>query len=116
MIDAYVLGRPMPSSSSFRVRAASLYRVGGCVLWPFGSSSTHVRLSPTATAGNKVSRSANSASGSSDPSTYARRYPGNSTERPPAWKSASPASTTIARRRPRASAIWLATVRFQIRS
>ena len=34
MIDAYVLGRPMPRSSSALVSAASLKRAGGWVVWP----------------------------------------------------------------------------------
>ena len=34
MIEAYVLGRPMPRSSSAAVSAASLNRAGGCVVWP----------------------------------------------------------------------------------
>ena len=35
---------------------------------------------------------------------------------PPAWNTALSISTVIVVRKPRASVIWLATVRFQIRS
>ena len=53
----------MPISSNARVSAASLYRLGGCVVWLFGSNEVHRRVSPTETAGSTASRSARSASG-----------------------------------------------------
>ena len=36
MMDANVLGRPIPFSSSVRVNDASVNRAGGCVVWLFG--------------------------------------------------------------------------------
>ena len=38
MIEAYVDGRPMPRSSSAFTSVASVYRGGGVVEWPCGSS------------------------------------------------------------------------------
>ena len=47
MIEAYVLGRPMPISSSERVSVASVNRAGGCVVWLLGSSSRQASDSST---------------------------------------------------------------------
>ena len=47
MMLAYVLGRPMPSASSLRTSVASVYRAGGLVSWPTGSSSLQARPSPS---------------------------------------------------------------------
>ena len=42
MIEAYVLGRPMPRSSRAAVSEASLNRAGGCVVWSLAISSRQV--------------------------------------------------------------------------
>jgi len=97
------------------------------VLCDPGSKAVPSIASPTASAGSTTSRSASSASGSSCPSTYARRKPGKAMTRPLAVSSAStPASTGASRGMvpasrtwalvPVASAICEATVRFQMRS
>ncbi len=120
-IEAYVDGRPTPSSSSRLIKLASVNRAGGAVLWPLGSSSSAVRVSPAASSGSRRSRSSSSASGSSLPSTYARRNPGKVITLPVAANSAScpelavPPSRTLTDC-PIASDIWEATVRCQMSS
>ena len=69
MIDAYVDGRPMPSSSSRLTSEASVYRAGGWVVWPTGSIAGSGSCWPTVRSGSTRSRSSRSASGSSEPST-----------------------------------------------
>ena len=46
MIEAYVLGRPMPISSSVRISEASLNRAGACVTCSFGVNSRQASGSP----------------------------------------------------------------------
>ena len=48
MIEAYVLGRPMPSASSVRISVASVNRAGGCVSCEMASSSRQASSSPVA--------------------------------------------------------------------
>ena len=75
MIEAYVLGRPIPSSSSVLTSVASVSRAGG-VVWCSSASIDFARASsPSLTGGRIVSLSLSAASGSSDPSTYARKNP-----------------------------------------
>ena len=84
------------------------------------AASAAATASPTRQAGSTVSWSSSSATGSSLPSTYARRNPAKSIVFPVAVKMAvSPAasaenSTVVFRTR--ASVIWDAIVRFQISS
>jgi hypothetical protein len=118
-IEAYVEGRPMPSSSSFLTRLASVYRGGGDVSWPFATGSDGVSAWPSASCGRRSS-SLSASRSSSRPSSYAARKPRtvmtvplaeNCASRPPA---ASPTTTVAVE--PVASTIWEATVRRQMRS
>ena len=47
MMEAYVDGRPMPRSSRALTSDASVYRAGGEVEWPSGSSEVASTFSPT---------------------------------------------------------------------
>ena len=118
MIEAYVLGRPMPISSSARVSEASLNRAGGCVVWLLGSSSRHVqRLADRRRSGS--TRVLVGQFGLRIVAAFdVRPQVAGEVDRLAAdlEHARRPPSIVIVMRRPRASAIWLATVRFQIRS
>ena len=124
IVEAYVEGRPIPRSSRAFTRLASVNRGGGLVSWPATSRSRTSSRSPTVIAGSRrsASRSASEDTRSSSrPSSYAARNPRNVMTVPLAENSATRASDAVAASRtdavePRASAIWLATVRFQISS
>ncbi len=69
MIEAYVDGRPMPSSSIALTSDASVYRAGGWVLWPSASSASALSAWPLTRFGSRRSASSASASSSSEDST-----------------------------------------------
>ena len=73
MIDAYVDGRPIPSSSSVFTSDASVYRGGGCVKCCSGRTSS-IRSSCSAVSSGSIV-SASSSGPSSRPSKYTRRNP-----------------------------------------
>ena len=68
-IDAYVDGRPMPSSSSALISDASVKRGGGCVKCWRGSSVMSRSVSPSVSSGIGRSVSSSTASFSSRLST-----------------------------------------------
>ena len=87
MIAAYVDGRPIPRSSSALTSVASVNRAGGLVACPSASSERACSSCPTCSAGRR--RSSSSSLGSSLPSSYALRKPGNVITVPEAANSAS---------------------------
>ncbi len=120
-IEAYVDGRPMPRSSSALTSDGSVYRAGGCVVCPFGSSSTASTRWPWTSRGSRRSASSASPASSSTASTYARRKPGKLIVLPDAPNSATSPDPAVPDSRsdtvwPRASAICEAMVRRQISS
>src|SRR5437763_17217720 len=121
-IEAYVDGRPMPSSSSALTRLASVYRGGGLVLCPSGESSAALIAWSWLRRGRRDSASSATppASESTD-STYALRKPAKVIVRPDAANvHSSPVDAVPVIRTesvvPFASAIWEAMVRCQISS
>ncbi|MNN57910.1 hypothetical protein D3C81_1729250 [compost metagenome] len=87
-VGAYVLGRPIPSSSSVLTRRASVYRGGGWVKCCLGSMSCFTKSSPAFSGGKNFS---SSVVPSSLPSTYTFMNPGKETLEPTALKIAVPA-------------------------
>ena len=106
----------MPISSSALVSEASRESGRGLRGVALGFQIAAIDFVSLFMAGRIVSLSESSASGSSDPSTYARRKPGNSIVLPETTNTAPSPSRVTRTMLPRASAIWLAMVRFQIMS
>ena len=120
----------MPLSSSAFTRLASVYRAGGWVTCALAVTSDRSVESPTVIGGRRGSFSLtgwSSETSSSLPSWYAWRNPRSLSTVPEALKSAALklrpsrdgkglASSVAVTVSPFASTIWLATVRFQIRS
>ncbi len=69
MIDAYVDGRPTPSSSIAFTSDGSVKRAGGEVVWPVGANSRASSASPRTSCGSRFSASSFSAAVSSVSST-----------------------------------------------
>ena len=117
MVAAYVLGLPMPSSSSFFTRLASLYRMGFCANLCVATICVRVSTSPIVRLGSAPLASP-SFSGSVSVSLYMRRNPSNFTTSPFATNVSSVPLMLmlICVFSISASAIWLAMVLFHIRS
>ena len=117
MIDAYVDGRPMPSSSSVLTSDASEKRGGGCVKCCSGRTSRSARACSAVSSGSRLSPS--SSAPSSRPSAYTRRCPSKIIVRPLARNRYRAVPAVASMSTPtwlnRACAICVATVRCQIR-
>ena len=122
IVGSYVDGRPMPRSSSALIKLASVYRGGGVVSWPSACSSRASNGSPAAIGGKPALLVVRARAvvvpallvGGQEAAEGDDRAGRGELERPGRRRRWPPSRTVAVE--PRASAIWEATVRFQMSS